>query len=393
MRITYLAHSIIPSRTANSIHVMKMCQAFAKNANEVTLIVPDRKYEMEPGVKDDYAFYGVNNTFAIKKPLPVRYSFQLIVFGFLAARLAKRKNPDLVYCRSFSGCFFASLMNLPVVFESHSPFMDGNTAFRKYFLNIFKRFFFKKLISNRNFLKLVVITHSLKSHYEKQFPVLKNKIVVAPDAADPVPKTKTPPPFFIDKKKLQVGYVGHLYQGRGVELIINLAARIQWADFHIIGGKDSDIQYWKNLTTSLANIHFHGFLPPSEVSAIQSGFDVLLAPYQLNVSVSGGVKINTAKWMSPLKVFEYMAAGKAILCSNLPSLREVLSHNHNALLCDPTALEDWEQALVALRDDIELRSRLGRQAKKDFLEKYTWDSRANLVLSGSPAVKKFDYVK
>ncbi len=358
-----------------------MCQAFAKNGHEVTLIVPYRKFEMEPGVKNDYTFYGVNNKFMIKKNLLVRYGFQLIFFGFLAARLAKNKSPDVVYCRSFSGGFFASLMQLPVIFESHSPIVDDSTIFRKYFLNVFKRFFFKIMVGGRRFIKLVVITNSLKNYYENSFAGMKNKVFVAHDAADPVPKTKTTPPFLKDKEKLHVGYVGHLYKGRGIDLIINLAKRIHWADFHIIGGNESDILHWKSISANLTNIHFYGFLPPSEVAAYQLAVDILLAPYQLNVSVSGGVNINTANWMSPLKIFEYMASGKVIVSSNLPSLREVLSHNYNSLLCQPNNVEEWEQALIALRDNVPLRNRLGEQAKKDFLEKYTWVARANNVLS------------
>ena len=67
MRIAYISNSIIPSRTANSIHIMKMCSAFVMNGNEVFLIIPDRLSETELDVTDEFDFYGVKKNFKIIK--------------------------------------------------------------------------------------------------------------------------------------------------------------------------------------------------------------------------------------------------------------------------------------------------------------------------------------
>ena len=66
MKILYISNSIIPSRTANSIHVMKMCQAFADNGHEVVLLAPDKKNKDKKKV-DVYEYYGVKKNFIIKK--------------------------------------------------------------------------------------------------------------------------------------------------------------------------------------------------------------------------------------------------------------------------------------------------------------------------------------
>jgi hypothetical protein len=65
MRIAYISNSIVPSRTANSIHIMKMCSAFVMNGNEVFLIIPDRLNETEFDVTDEFDFYGVKKNFKI----------------------------------------------------------------------------------------------------------------------------------------------------------------------------------------------------------------------------------------------------------------------------------------------------------------------------------------
>ena len=68
MKILYISKSIIPSRTANSIHVMKMCQAFADNGHEVVLLAPNIKNKVEKRcIQISYEYYGVKKNFKIKK--------------------------------------------------------------------------------------------------------------------------------------------------------------------------------------------------------------------------------------------------------------------------------------------------------------------------------------
>ena len=67
MKIIYISKSIIPSRAANSIHVMKMCQAFADNGHKVVLLAPHLKNYYERNINDVYEYYGVKKNFEIKK--------------------------------------------------------------------------------------------------------------------------------------------------------------------------------------------------------------------------------------------------------------------------------------------------------------------------------------
>ena len=369
MKIVYIATSTIPSRTANSIHVMKMCQAFARNGHEVTLIVPDNQANCEPGVEDVFDFYGVERCFEILylPLLPVKGKG--LIFGALAGGKAKRLQPDLVYGRDLPGCFSASLQGLPVVFESHAP-IEGS-----FYSTIFRMF-----IKRPTLRKFVVITHALKDYYSERYPFLSEKIIVAPDGADPVSKGIKPVALPNKGKRLQIGYVGHLYPGRGIDVIYQLAERCPWADFHVVGGTNEDIDTIRTRMASLANLHLHGFRPPAEVERYRIAFDILLAPYQRKVSVAGGGTTTTEKWMSPLKVFEYMAAGKAIICSDIPVLREVLVDKQNALLCDPENIDSWEEALITLSKNEHMRIQLGDTAQKHFARRYSWYSRAEKLL-------------
>jgi glycosyltransferase involved in cell wall biosynthesis len=84
--------------------------------------------------------------------------------------------------------------------------------------------------------------------------------------------------------------------------------------------------------------------------------------------------------MSPLKIFEYMASGRAIVASDLPVLREVLN-NRNAVLCEADNVDQWRQAIITLTEDRQLRQRLGAQARRDFDQHYSWSRRANFLMA------------
>jgi glycosyltransferase involved in cell wall biosynthesis len=126
------------------------------------------------------------------------------------------------------------------------------------------------------------------------------------------------------------------------------------------------------------NINLHGFVPPARAERFTRAFDVVLAPYQREVQIAGGGE--TAAWMSPLKLFTYMAAGRAILCSDLPVLREIIRHGHNGLLVPPDDPNTWLAMLSQLSSDPAKRERLGRNAHADFLARHTWEQRAKRIL-------------
>ncbi|MDM7858497.1 glycosyltransferase family 4 protein [Thiopseudomonas acetoxidans] len=369
MRIAYLSSSIIPSRAANSVHVMKMCNAFSANRHEVTLYAPNRKQEQEEGVSDVYEFYGVDSTFHIKKmPYPqVRFVRSFIyAFACLCSLFFSKQN--LIYGRDFLSCFLSSFF-FATIYEAHSP------------LSGIKLNLLKFMLRRKKFKRLVVISEALKNIFIKDGAIAKyqEKIFVAHDGADEVVNAENKKGLQGRFDVLQIGYVGHLYKGRGIDVILDSAEKISDANFHIVGGVESDISYWKRELNSrnIENVYFYGFVSPAEASSICSLIDIFLAPYASVVSVYGG-KGDTSKFMSPLKIFEYMSHGKAIICSDLPVLREVLNER-NAILVNSVDVNEWVDAINKLADE-ELRNQLGQQALYDFLTAYTWKMRAqNLI--------------
>ncbi|MEA1955120.1 MAG: glycosyltransferase [Campylobacterota bacterium] len=362
MKIVYISNSIIPSRTANSVHVMKMAQAFSNNGLDTTLIVRYGNDDTQQ-IVSDYKFYGVDDNFSIIK-LPWINRIGSLTYSVLSLLKVIKIKPDLVYGRCLIGVYLASLFGFKTMYEAHSPFYNQN---------IFKRYVFKKLIKHKNFKKLVVISDALKDIFMQKEQVKKENIFVAHDGSDIVDLNEK---VDLNFSRLQVGYIGHLYKGRGIDIIIEVSKILNDVDFHIVGGNIEDIDYWKS-EVKHSNIIFHGHLAPSEVYKYRNSFDILLAPYQNKVAVSGG-KGDTSKFMSPLKIFEYMSSKKAIVCSDLPVLREVL-HENNSILVKHNDINQWIEAINKL-NDIYLREKLAKNAYKDFINKYTWKKRAKEIL-------------
>lgn len=365
MKIVYVATSIVPSRTANSVHVMKMCAALGRAGHDVTLAIPMRRERLE-GVSDVFAYYGVTTRFAIRLLPWMRPPGRGILYAWRAAKLVGTLSAELLYSRSVHACYFAARRGIPTIFESHAPVSDFDGL---------GTWMFRRLIAAPSFRHLVVISDALKDHYQFIYPELDGRVRVVPDAADEI-ALKAPAP--VSDGRLTVGYVGHLYPGRGIDQIVALAERCSWADFRIVGGAPQDVEHWRARCRHLTNVIFHGFRPPAEVQNYIHDFHVVLAPYQRNVRVYGGHH-ETSRWMSPLKIFEYMAARKPMIVSDLPVLREVLNEN-NSVLVDPENLEAWVRALESLRNE-ERRERIAAQAYADFLASFTWDKRARRVMA------------
>jgi glycosyltransferase involved in cell wall biosynthesis len=376
MKIVYIATSNIPSRTANSIHVMKMCHAYACLGHDVTLLVPKWRRGTEEGVKDLFKFYGVRDNFRILRvPKPPGKRLDMIYFGLMLPLLALRSKPEIVHSRGLTSAWGTTrLLRQPTLFELHDT-PEKNV--RRYGL-------FKQIIQSTSLQALVVITQSLADHLQPLLPSTV-KTVVAPDGVDrawleqSLEKEQARQQLGIKANKQRIAvYTGHLYAGRGVDLIVELASRLSDHLFILVGGRNSDVEHYRRSTEHMGNIQFVGFKAPSEMHTYLQAADILLMPYANRIHVSGGG--DTAKFASPLKMFEYMAAGRPILASTLPVLQEVLHDGINAMLLpydDPNA---WCDTLRHLQQEPECGDKLGMQAQLD-AQQYTWEARARKLLA------------
>jgi len=350
---------------------MKMCQALARNGHSVTLLVPTKRGEYEPGVDDVFDFYDVERIFELQKlPCP-RIKGRSIIYAVAAAWAVQKLRPDLVFGRYVHGCALTAWMGYPTIFECHQPIWE---------IGRIHHAFFELLRRGAGFQKFVVISQALKDIYLEEKDMAPSQIVVAHDAADDPGRVDDSAELTGAREEaLQIGYVGNLYTGKGMSVIAEVAPRMPALDFHVVGGAEDDIAEWKQRVEA-ENVIFHGFVNQSEVPRYMEALDICLLPNQRTVAVYGSEDSDIGRYTSPLKMFEYMSHGKPIIASDLPVLREVLTDDKNAMLCDPDDPEGWKRALRHLEKNTSLRQRLGKQARSDFEECYTWRARAQHIL-------------
>lgn len=371
MKIVYLSSAELPSRAANSIHVVKMCQAFAANGHDVTLFANVAGGDTMADA-DIFRHYDVAGDFELRRlpRLSVPYAGHLL--GLFMAREAAKATPDLVMGRHPAACYFSMLAGLPTYFETHASIEESGR---------FTHWLFRRMIRSRNFAKLILITEALGTFYKERYGLGDDQLLILPDGADPVSEAVAPKAGMRVNGKVNVGYTGHLYPGKGMEIISALAPLCPEHHFHVVGGKDEDIAHWMSRIGTCPNITFHGYQPHSEIAACLQALDIVLLPNQREVKANAGGNIGA--WTSPLKLFEYMASGKPIIASDIPALREVVEHERNALLCPHDDAGAWKKAMQRLAETPGLGERIASAARHDLEHRYSWIRRAEAIVVDS----------
>lgn len=373
--IVQISASRIPGHAANSIQTIKMAEALKGLCGEIHLVaciensaefnISDRAAAM--------AFYGVRDLPNIQL-FQNKGRFGIHVFNLRAALYARKLKPTLVLSRSIGAAAVCTRMGLPTVWECHAPPQGVENLYWRW------------LATARCFRRLVVISHGLRRIISERYPEAENMdVVVANDGVDlarfeDLPDAVTAKASAgIDPRRPVAGYAGHLYSGRGLDVLLDCAQALPHWNFVIAGGTEENVTQLKALLArrTITNVNLWGFVPNAELASRLAIADVLLMPYQKSVMVSGGT-LDTARWMSPLKMFEYMAMGRAIISSDLPVLREVLDDNM-ARLVAPDNTQSWIEALRSLESDGP-RVALAQNALAA-AQQYGWDRRTNRMIA------------
>lgn len=379
MRVLYLHNMKMPNRAANTVQVMKMCAALAASGHEVTLAArPAKEHDPARGLTNEEAFdfYAVTPSFRIarvprlipgqssKDPWATAFSLDAVRY---AGKL--RRDHDLIYTRLPLTALLSARKGIPVVYEAHRPLPDGgalSTIWRRAFVNATRR---------ASFLRVVSISRQLADIYERD-GCPTEKMLVAHDAVDlerfepRLSKAEARIKHDLPADRRIVVYCGHLYQGRGTGELLECARMLPDALFLFVGGSDGDVRQWRERAEAagLSNTKFTGFVPNGEIPAYLFAADALAMPYTSATA--------SKDYMSPMKVFEYMAAERPIVATDFASVREVLTDGVNAILVPP----DSASALAdGLRRALQPEAvALGTQAYAS-AQHFTWSERVATI--------------
>lgn len=366
MRLFLLYHGRYPSEKAASLFAAKNAEAFAEMGARVTLVVPRRLLRIR---RDPQEFFGLRSNIPTvylptidlyTVPIVGRWAhivsyivFSTALFVYL---LIHARRDDWVYSNESLPLLVTSYFFSHICYEVHD-FPEKNL------------WLYRILFSRTRY---IVATNQWKANaLQEKFGVLRKKIIVEPNAVDFSPYENAPSReearmrLDLSVEKRIAVYTGHLYSWKGVDTLAEAATLMPEVQIYIVGGTEYDLVRYRE-RYSAPNLHFVGHRSHDEMSLWQTAANVLVLPNTAKEEVS-------ARYTSPMKLFEYMASGTPIVASRLPSIQEIVG-SERAILVEPDNASALAEGIQnAVRGD----SRRRAQSAREWAENHTWHKRAS----------------
>jgi len=372
MNLVYIVNARIPTEKAHGIQIFKTCEQLAK-LSHLELWIPKRKNFIK---EDPFIFYDVERNFLIKRFwcfnfifLAKRFdrlAFYLQSLSFLLVLLFKKlSKKTIIYTRSPEIAFIFSLKGYQVYFEAHE--WSGRSRLFKFFLRRSKG-----IVCNSEGTK--------KSFLENNF----KKILVAPNGVDldifnlEIDKKEARKKLNLAVDKNLLVYTGRFMTDgmeKGIELVLeSLKFTDEKTLFLAVGGSNEDLEYYKKIAKQFNvenKVIFLGYVSQRLLAVYQKAADCLLMPFPFNK--------HYANYMSPIKMFEYMASKRPIVASDLPSVSSILNES-NCILVKPDSVLDLVTGIKKALQEPGLADKLSIKAFQDVLN-YTWEKRAQNIIN------------
>lgn len=393
MKLIYIANARLPTEKAHGYQICKMCEAFAQNEVEVILFHPQR-YQTDIQLKNQtiFQYYSISESFEIRtlnnidlivlnlwlpsKIFPFLFLFNSILWALYAVLEAKKEKADLYFTRDLTVAFWLTKLGLPTICEVH-------TIPKKV-----TKWFLQQLKNNGNLKLLVVLTSFLKKELIG-LGFSDQNIHIAPDSVDLLlfknlpTKQECRQKLGLPEHRKIIGYIGRfrtMEMEKGIPELVQAMGKLPCFNENeplllCVGGPMNTVKNYLELAhkNNIPNnrFQFRDRVANIEVPLWLKACDILTIPWQWNQF--------SAYYTSPMKLFEYMATGNPIIASDLPSIKEILSHNQNALLCTSGDIQAIADSIKLLLENPEFSDKIAQQALLD-VQNNTWYARANKII-------------
>lgn len=299
-------------------------------------------------------------------------------------QIVKNEKPDILFARlelyNFSAAALSRMLGVPFAVEADCPpSYEHKRFFGKEFFHVGNLSEKLELYTLHQADAVIAISTILKNYYVEQ-GIAAEKIHVIPNGADPEKFAPRPKPAELVEEynlsgKTVIGWIGALVGWSGIEKMVKMARDILENDrdavFMMVGGGENQELFRKELQVGdfATRVVLPGSVPHEAVGDYLACMDIVLAPYP-----------KLPFWYaSSMKIFEYMAAGKALIASDVGQVSEVIRDGHNGLLFDPDREDSLTAKVETLLQNEPLRVKLGKQARQDLLDHYTWAHHAKKI--------------
>ena len=359
----------------SSVHVQEMIRALQRQGARVDLFAA-RVDEPPPSGFDALAIHRLPS---IRDGEPTGHAAAVAALNHELAAVIERAGPyDLVYERyslwSFAAMEYARAASTPGLLEVNAPLIEEQAVHRglrdtRGAARVAARVF-------EAATALVAVSTEVAA-WLKRRPSARGRVHVLPNGVDPERfRPDVPPAAPAPPGTFTVGFVGSMRPWHDLPVLIEAFARLHAGEpatrLLLVGGGRGEaavravLAAWK-LTDAA---YLTGAVAPSDVPGLLTSMDVAVAPYADPQRF----------YFSPLKVFEYMAAGRAVVATRVGQLETVIQHDVNGLLCASGDSAALAAALARLQREPELGARLGRAARANVLRGHTWEAVATRVL-------------
>lgn len=385
--LVLVANARMPSQRAQSLQVAQVCGAFQRAGAPTTLLHARRvpTPDLPPG-QDLFGYYGVAPAVDGSRPsveavpcvdwidrVPVRAQYlparvQELTFARNAARAVQARYPE------------ARVLSREA--ESARSLLSGTRPHDRVFIEVHRvpggsarRRWLREAAADAR--GVVAISGGVAEDLV-DLGVDEAKLVVEHDGYEPglfddLPdRAAARDDLGLGADEPVVVYTGGLLAWKGVELLVDAARALPALTFVIAGGMDADVARLRERAAGLDNVRLDGFQPPARVATYLAAADLGVIPNRSTPAIS-------ARYTSPLKAFEAMAAGLPLVVADLPSLRELFTDGEDARLFVADDVDALAAALAEVMGDAELRMGLGRRLGARAVE-HTWDARAARLL-------------
>jgi glycosyltransferase involved in cell wall biosynthesis len=370
-RLRILYSHRIQSRDGQSVHLDAMVAALRADGHEVLVVGPSLYQQAEFGGESRVVSL-------IRGHLPpsvgalAEIAYNLPAFWRLW-RAARRFRPDLIYERYnlfyLAGTWLARWSRIPLFLEVNSPLAAERERFGG--LGLPRLAARLEAYVWRSADKVLAVTGVLK-RIIAQSGVSADRVEVVPNGIDPA-DFADPSPGQDHADRVVLGFVGFVRDWHGLDGVIAAMAAARDAtpvDLVVVGDGPARAALERQAAALglIDRVRFTGLQSREQIPALVAGFDIALQPRAVD-------------YASPLKIFEYMAAGRAIVAPDQANIREILCDGETALLFDQSRPEAMWQCIARLAGDAELRHRLGSAAWAEIARRdYTWAGNARRVV-------------
>ena len=376
VRLLYLHNETLDFQRANVLQVLNMCKAFADHGVQTTLALADSGLDADGMKKVIASEFGPVRDLRVMSYRKVTVANRLKILGSYhgVRSLLRHVTADICFVRDPLMCVLAVRAGLPTMYESHNArFQNRSTV-----LNGLWERQMRRVAGRPNFVSVVPISEALASVWRTR-GIPDRQILTLHDGFDanlfstPMTQMQARAKLGLPPEGPLIVYTGSLYKDRGIPSILHLASQMRQCKFLVVGGPDDARRHYQSeaIAGGLQNIFFTGRVAHTQIPTYLAAADVLLMIWSAEVP--------TINYCSPMKVFEYMAAGRIIVGHGFPTIREVLEDGATAYLADPQSIDDLQSKLeLAIADGYP--SPMAERARQQAFGRFSWFSRAGAVL-------------